>query len=175
MLVLILISVIILILALFYIQSRSSLQYSDEGFAEERSATTAATATATAQGLLSQLPSPDVNASPANSQPVEAEPAFIASAPGVIPGAVELSQGTTAFITNAPSAFTQQFAQATIVTNQQANSAYKDILQYLTQNPEKSTDFLNDIRRKFFDSSALFKENIDFRELAAAPNMVFNS
>lgn len=131
--------------------------------------------TSTDQGLISQPPNPNVNASPADSQPFQGEPAFIASAPGVIPGAAEISQGTTAFITNTPSAFTQQFAQATIVTNQQANSAYKDILQYLAQNPMKSTEFLNDIRNKFFDGKSLFKENIDFKSLASQPNIVFNS
>jgi len=162
MITLILISLIILLLVVFYIQSHIK----GEGFADA--------VDATSRGLLSQPPNPDATASPAASQPVEGEPAFVASAPGVVPGAAEVSQGTTAFITNTPSPFTQQFAQATIVTSQQANSAYKDILQYLAQNPAKSTEFLNDIRLKFFDSKAMFKPNINFKALASAPNMVFN-
>lgn len=162
MITIILVSFIVLLLIIFYIQS----QRKAEGFANA--------VDQTPRGLISEPPNPDVTASPAASQPVQGEPAFIASAPGVIPGAAEISQGTSAFITNAPSAFTQQFAQATIVTSQQANTAYKDILQYLTQNPGKSTEFLNDIRAKFFDPKALFKNNIDFKALASAPNMVFN-
>lgn len=128
------------------------------------------------KGLETTPPNPDVNASPvSNSQTAQGERVQLASAPGVMPGGAEISKGSTAFITNTPSSYTQQFAQATIVTNDQANSAYKDILQYLAQNPQKSTDFLNDIRKKFFDDKALFKTDINFKGLASQPNMVFNS
>jgi hypothetical protein len=127
-------------------------------------------------GLLSQPPSPDVTAKPAPSQPeAQGEPAFLASAPGVVPGGAEISQGTTAFITNTPSPAVQQFANSVIVTTDQANSAYKDILQFLAQNPDKSAGFIKDLRAKFFADSCDFKDRIDFKGLAQAQNLVFNS
>lgn len=127
-------------------------------------------------GLQSQPPNPDVTAKPAPSHSeAQGEPAFLASAPGVVPGAAEISQGTTAFITNTPSPAIQQFASSVIVTTDQANSAYKDILQFLAQNPDKSAGFLKDLRAKFFADSCNFKDRIDFKGLAQAQNLVFNS
>jgi len=126
-------------------------------------------------GLISQPPNPDVTAKPAPSQSVRGEPAFIASAPGVMPGASEISQSNTAFITNTPSPAIQQFSESLIVTSDQANSAYKDILQFLAQNPTKSTQFLEDLRTKFFEKECKYQQNINFKGLAQSQNMVFNS
>lgn len=157
---------IILFLVLFLLQSHvKSWVFYKEYFSNN----------STERGLISQPPNPDVTAQPTQGQPVQGEPAFLASAPGVVPGAAEISQDTTSFITNTPSASTQQFASPLIVTGNQANGAYKDILQYLAQNPTKSTGFLEDLRAKFFENTCKYKENINFKSLAQAENMVFNS
>lgn len=125
-------------------------------------------------GLLPIPPSPDVMASPApQAQTAEGNAVYLASSPGSIPGAVELTQGTTAFTTNTPSRYVQQFASSTIVTNSQANSAYATLMNYLSQNPSQSFMFLKDIRDKFFTTDAVFNQNIDFKKLAASDTMIF--
>jgi hypothetical protein len=161
----VIISIIVILLILFCLQSLlKNRQASKEFFQAE-----------TDRGLISQPPNPDVTARPAPSQPVLGEPAFIASAPGIVPGAAEISQDTTAFVTNTPSPAIQQFSDSVIITSDQANSAYKDILQFLAQNPTKSTPFLEDLRAKFFENDCKYKQTINFKGLAQSQNMVFNS
>jgi hypothetical protein len=126
-------------------------------------------------GLLTISPNPNTEASPsANAQTAQANSVYLASSPGTMPGGAELTQGSTAFLTNTPSRYVQQFATDTIVTNSQANAAYRTILNYLSQNPTNSFMFLKDIRSKFFKDDAKYKEDINFRELAASDNMIFN-
>lgn len=129
----------------------------------------------TRDGLLTVSPPTDVKSSPSPSaQTAQANAVYLASSPGIMPGGPELTQGTTAFLTNTPSRYVQQFAQDTIVTNSQANAAYRTILNYLSQNPQNSFTFLKDIRNKFFKDDAKYKEDINFKSLAASDNMIFN-
>lgn len=126
-------------------------------------------------GLITQPPNPDVNASPSpKAQKAEGNAVYLASSPGSMPGGPELTQGTTAFLTNTPSRYVQQFATDTIVTNSQANAAYRTLLNYLSQNPSNSFMFLKDVRSKFFNDDAKYKEDINFKALAASDNMIFN-
>ena len=125
--------------------------------------------------IITVPPNSDVKASPSPSaQTAQANSVYLASSPGTMPGGAELTQGTTAFLTNTPSRYVQQFASDTIVTNSQANAAYRTILNYLSQNPSNSFMFLKDIRSKFFKDNAQYKEDINFRALAASDNMIFN-
>lgn len=126
-------------------------------------------------GIISTPPNPNTVSSPSpKAQKAEANSVYLASSPGTMPGGAELTQGTTAFLTNTPSRYVQEFATDTIITNSQANAAYRTILNYLSQNPANSAMFLKDIRSKFFQENAKYKEDINFRSLAASDNMIFN-
>lgn len=51
-----------------------------------------------------------------------------------------------------------------------ANNNYASILMYIQKYPLKSTQFIQDIKQKFFDSSCQVKNNIDFSNIAQMPN-----
>jgi hypothetical protein len=50
-----------------------------------------------------------------------------------------------------------------------ANNNYASILMFIQNNPSKSLNFIQDIRKKFFDDSCKVKSNIDFGTIAQLP------
>lgn len=52
---------------------------------------------------------------------------------------------------------------------EQANNNYSSLLMFIQKNPSKSINFIQDIRKKFFDDSCKVKSNIDFSSIAQFP------
>lgn len=50
------------------------------------------------------------------------------------------------------------------------NNNYASILLFIQQNPQKSSQFISDIKQKFFKSSCEVKDNIDFKNIAQMTN-----
>ncbi len=50
-----------------------------------------------------------------------------------------------------------------------ANNNYASLLMFIKDNPSKSLNFIQDIRKKFFDDSCKVKSNIDFNNIAQLP------
>jgi hypothetical protein len=50
-----------------------------------------------------------------------------------------------------------------------ANNNYASLLMFIQNNPSKSLNFIQDIKKKFFDDSCKVKSNIDFRSIAQLP------
>jgi len=50
-----------------------------------------------------------------------------------------------------------------------ANNNYASLLMFIQNNPSKSLNFIQDIRKKFFDDSCKVKSNIDFSTIAQLP------
>lgn len=50
-----------------------------------------------------------------------------------------------------------------------ANNNYASLLMFIQNNPSKSLNFIQDIRKKFFDDSCKVKSNIDFTTIAQLP------
>ena len=52
---------------------------------------------------------------------------------------------------------------------EQANNNYSALLMFIQNNPSKSINFIQDIRKKFFDDTCKVKSNIDFTSIAQFP------
>ena len=50
-----------------------------------------------------------------------------------------------------------------------ANNNYASLLMFIQSNPSKSLNFIQDIRKKFFDDTCKVKSNIDFNNIAQLP------
>lgn len=50
-----------------------------------------------------------------------------------------------------------------------ANNNYASILMFIKDNPSKSLNFIQDIRKKFFEDTCKVKSNIDFNNIAQLP------
>jgi hypothetical protein len=50
-----------------------------------------------------------------------------------------------------------------------ANNNYASLLMFIQNNPSKSLNFIQDIRKKFFDDTCKVKSNIDFSTIAQLP------
>ena len=51
-----------------------------------------------------------------------------------------------------------------------ANNNYSSLLLFIQQNPQKSSEFISDIKQKFFKSTCEVKDNIDFKNIAQMTN-----
>ena len=83
---------------------------------------------------------------------------------------------TTATATTATTATTAATAATTAATtaaNQDvttANNNYASILIFIQNNPQKSVNFISDIKQKFFNDDCTVKSTIDFSTIAQMPN-----
>jgi hypothetical protein len=50
-----------------------------------------------------------------------------------------------------------------------ANNNYASLLMFIQNNPSKSLNFIQDVRKKFFDDTCKVKSNIDFSTIAQLP------
>jgi hypothetical protein len=55
----------------------------------------------------------------------------------------------------------------------ETNIAWKDTLQYIQDNPDKSLLYLSTVKDLFFDEKCTFKKNLDFKDLASKYSTVF--
>jgi len=55
----------------------------------------------------------------------------------------------------------------------ETNIAWKDTLQYIQDNPDKSLLYLSTVKDLFFDEKCSFKKNLDFKDLASKYSTVF--
>ena len=55
----------------------------------------------------------------------------------------------------------------------ETNIAWKDTLQYIQDNPDKSLLYLSTVKDLFFDEKCAFKKNLDFKDLTSKYSTVF--